>query len=116
MLLSLVQVKDPEHFLWLLKCSKQVDVAVDMYIFLSNYRQKKSMARSKWAIYYDYTYEFPPEGPDISHLLQPFQDLCCKLCDLNPSKRLNSQQALKVVAQIAYAMVKSSYYLLLLET
>lgn len=39
----------------------------------------------------------PPEGPSVSHLSQPYRDLCSNLCELDPTKRLKSQEALEII-------------------
>ena len=47
------------------------------------------------------SYEVPPQGPSTSHLPPEIGELCSKLCNLDPSKRLKSQEALEVVRQMA---------------
>ena len=47
------------------------------------------------------SYQVPPCCPSTSHLPPEIGELCSKLCNLDPSKRLKSQQALEVVRQMA---------------
>ena len=47
------------------------------------------------------SFQVPPESPSTCHLPPELGELCSKLCHLDPSRRLKSQEALQTVRQIA---------------
>lgn len=46
------------------------------------------------------SYDTPPEMPDTSHLCHPFGGFCSKLCQIEPSKRPNIQEVLRMVKDL----------------
>ena len=46
------------------------------------------------------SYQVPPCGPNTSHLPPEVGNLCALLCDLHPSKRPKSNEALDSIRQI----------------
>ena len=46
------------------------------------------------------TYDTPPQMPDTSHLKSPFSTICRQLCQLDATKRPNSQEALKMLKEV----------------
>ena len=46
------------------------------------------------------SYGVPPQGPTTSHLPPEIENICNKLCHLNPDRRPGSLQVLEIVKQI----------------